>query len=72
MDFRTTPYEVRTVVAKVGNRSFTLAAEVRDPATETVYARAGTVVVGQEPLTTSARAKLAALEDPRLVESRSR
>ncbi len=32
IDFRTSPYEVGTAVAAIGNRSFTLAAEIRDPA----------------------------------------
>ena len=31
MDFRNEPYEVGTVVAHLGNRSVTLAAEIRDP-----------------------------------------
>ena len=33
MDFRTEPYEVGTVVYEIGNRSFKLAAELRDPGT---------------------------------------
>ena len=31
LDFRTEPYEVGTLVTAIGNRSFTLAVEVRDP-----------------------------------------
>ena len=50
IDFRTNPYEVGTAVAAIGNRSFTLAAEIRDPAAGTVYATARTVVVGESPL----------------------
>ena len=34
IDFRTEPYEVGTAVAAIGNRSFTLAAEIRDPTVE--------------------------------------
>jgi acyl-CoA thioester hydrolase len=41
---------VGTAVAAIGNRSFTLAAEIRDPAEGTVYATARTVVVGEAPL----------------------
>lgn len=44
MDFRLEPYEVETVLADIGSRSFTLAAEIRDPATHQVYASARTVV----------------------------
>jgi len=50
LDFRCEPYEVATSVVAIGNRSFTLAAEIRDPATGTVYARARTVAVGPRPL----------------------
>ncbi|SDU82635.1 acyl-CoA thioester hydrolase [Microlunatus sagamiharensis] len=50
LDFRCEPYEVATSVVAVGNRSFTLAAEIRDPATGTTYARARTVAVGPRPL----------------------
>jgi acyl-CoA thioester hydrolase len=58
LDFRTEPYEVATWVTAVGNRSFTLAAEITDPGPGTVYATAGTVVVGSVPLTTDQRAAL--------------
>lgn len=55
LDFRTEPYAVATWVTAVGSRSFTLAAEVRDPGSGTVYATAGTVVVGTRPLTPDQR-----------------
>jgi acyl-CoA thioester hydrolase len=58
IDFRLEPYEVGTVVSTLGSRSFTLAAEIRDPASRTVYAAARTVVVGQAPLTGHQRAAL--------------
>jgi acyl-CoA thioester hydrolase len=58
LDFRTDPYEVGTAVAAVGNRSFTLAAEIRDPVGEILYARARTVVVGESPLSADQRAVL--------------
>ena len=50
IDFRTEPYEVGTAVAAIGNRSFTLAAEIRDPASETLLATARTIVVGVSSL----------------------
>ena len=55
LDHRLTPYEVATWVTAVGNRSFTVAAEIRDPGSGTVYATAGTVVVGSRPLTPEQR-----------------
>ncbi len=58
IDFRTEPYEVGTAVAAIGNRSFTLAAEIRDPASSTVFATARTVVVGDSPLTDAQRSAL--------------
>jgi acyl-CoA thioester hydrolase len=58
IDFRTEPYEVGTAVVAVGGRSFTLAAEIRDPASSTVFATARTVVVGESPLTDDQRAAL--------------
>ena len=60
MDFRTEPYEVATLVTAIGTRSFTLAAEVRDPGSGTVYATAGTIVVGTFPLSPTQRDALAA------------
>lgn len=60
LDFRLEPYEVATWVTAVGNRSFTLAAEIRDPDTSVVYATAGNVVVGSSPLTDEQRALLSA------------
>jgi acyl-CoA thioester hydrolase len=58
IDFRTEPYEVGTAVVAVGGRSFTLAADIRDPASSTVFATARTVVVGESPLTDDQRAAL--------------
>jgi acyl-CoA thioester hydrolase len=58
LDFRTDPYEVRTALAAIGKRSFTLAAEIRDPAEGTVYATARTVVVGESPLSADQRSVL--------------
>jgi acyl-CoA thioester hydrolase len=58
IDFRTEPYEVGTAVATIGNRSFTLAAEIRDQASRIVFARARTVVVGESPLTADQRVTL--------------
>ena len=58
IDFRIEPYEVATAVAAIGNRSFTLAAEIRDPASEKVYATARTVVVGESPLNADQRLAL--------------
>jgi acyl-CoA thioester hydrolase len=58
LDFRIDPYEVGTVVAAVGNRSFTLAAEIRDPTVATVFATARTVVVGESPLSSDQRSVL--------------
>ncbi len=58
LDFRIDPYEVSTAVAAIGNRSFTLAAEIRDPVEGTVYATAQTVVVGESPLSAEQRSVL--------------
>lgn len=58
LDFRLEPYEVATVVTKIGNRSFRLAVEIRDPVDGTSYASARTVVVGAAPLTEARRAAL--------------
>ena len=58
IDFRTEPYEVGTAVAAIGTRSFTLAAEIRDPASKTLYATARTVVVGDSPLSADQRSAL--------------
>jgi acyl-CoA thioester hydrolase len=55
LDFRREPYEVGTVVAAVGRRSITLAAEIRAPESGTAYATARTVVVGTQPLTDAQR-----------------
>jgi acyl-CoA thioester hydrolase len=60
VDFRLEPYDVRTSVAAVGRRSFTLAVEIVDPNSDTMFATARTVVVGQQPLTESARHRLRA------------
>jgi len=59
LDHRSEPYEVATSVVAVGNRSFTLTAEVRDPGTGTVYARARSVAVGPRQLDATERAALA-------------
>jgi acyl-CoA thioester hydrolase len=59
LDFRSEPYEVATSVVALGTRSFTLAAEVRDPGTGTVYAKARTVAVGPRPLDDAERQALA-------------
>jgi acyl-CoA thioester hydrolase len=58
IDFRIEPYEVATAVSAIGNRSFTLAAEIRDPTSSTVYATARTVVVGISPLSVDQRLAL--------------
>jgi len=58
MDFATTPYEVASVVAAIGNRSYRLAVEIRDASSGIVYATARTVVVGVAPLTDAARTAL--------------
>jgi acyl-CoA thioester hydrolase len=58
IDFRTEPYEVATAVVALGNRSFTLAAEIRDPAAAMIFATARTVVVGDSPLTADQRSTL--------------
>lgn len=59
LDFRSEPYEVATSVVAVGTRSFTLAAEIRDPQSGTVYARARTIAVGPRPLDERERRALA-------------
>lgn len=66
LDFALEPYEVASSVVALGRRSFTLAAELRDPRSGTVHARAGTVAVGREPLSGRERAALSrwALPDP--------
>jgi acyl-CoA thioester hydrolase len=58
IDFRTEPYEVGTAVAAIGNRSFTLTAELRDPISETLFATARTVVVGESALSADQRLAL--------------
>jgi acyl-CoA thioester hydrolase len=59
LDFRVEPYEVVTVVTATGTRSVTLAAEIRDPLTGSVFAAARTVIVGPRPLEEGQRAALA-------------
>jgi acyl-CoA thioester hydrolase len=59
LDFRLANYEVATGVVATGNRSITLSVEVRDPAAQTVYATARTVLVSPAPLTDRRRARLA-------------
>jgi acyl-CoA thioester hydrolase len=58
IDFKTEPYEVGTAVATIGNRSFTLAAEIRDPASEMLFATARTIVVGVSSLSADQRLAL--------------
>jgi len=58
IDFRVEPYEVGTAVSAIGNRSFTLAAEIRDPTSSTIYATARTVVVGVSSLSADQRLAL--------------
>ena len=65
IDFRTAPYEVATVVSELGNRSFTLAAEIRDPQDGTTYASGRTVIVRPKPLTDEQRFALSAFATPR-------
>ena len=64
LDFRLEPYEVATWVTAVGTRSFTLGAEIRDPGSGTVYATAGTVVVGSLPLSPEQREALSRWQTP--------
>jgi len=58
IDFRIEPYEVGTAVSAIGNRSFTLSAEITDPISSTIYATARTIVVGVSPLTANQRSAL--------------
>jgi acyl-CoA thioester hydrolase len=58
IDFRIDPYEVGTAVSAIGNRSFTLVAEISDPTSGTVFATARTVVVGLSSLTADQRSSL--------------
>jgi acyl-CoA thioester hydrolase len=58
IDFRVEPYEVGTAIAMIGNRSFTVTAEISDPISSTVYATARTVVVGVSALTADQRSAL--------------
>jgi acyl-CoA thioester hydrolase len=59
IDFRVEPYEVCTAVSDVGNRSFKLAAEIRDPASGTVFATARTILVGSSPMSERVKEALA-------------
>ncbi len=58
--FRLPAYEVATMISAIGTRSFTVAAEIREPDGSTVYATARTVVVSQRPLTEDQRAAITA------------
>jgi len=58
IDFRIEPYEVGTAISMIGNRSFTVTAEISDPISSTVYATARTIVVGVSPLTADQRSAL--------------
>jgi acyl-CoA thioester hydrolase len=64
LDFRREPYEVVTAVTDIGNRSFRLAAEIRDPTSGSTYATSRSIVVGSAPLSESARAALASWAVP--------
>jgi acyl-CoA thioester hydrolase len=66
IDFRIEPYEVGTAVSAIGNRSFTLTAEISDAGSSTVYATARTVVVGVTPLTVDQRSALSKWSTPGL------
>lgn len=58
LDFRREPYEVRTVITAIGNRSITLAAELRDPLSELVFATGRSVIVAASALDAEHRAAL--------------
>jgi acyl-CoA thioester hydrolase len=58
IDFSIDPYEVGTAVSAIGNRSFTLTAEISDATSGKLYATARTVVVGVSPLTADQRSSL--------------
>jgi acyl-CoA thioester hydrolase len=60
MDFRTEPYEVRTAFSRIGNQSLTVAAEIRDPPSQTPYAAARTILVRQAPFAPAERSALSA------------
>ena len=59
IDFRPEPYEVRTVITRIGTRSITLGAEIRDPDRGTVFASGRTVIVTGRPMDAKQRAALA-------------
>ncbi len=59
IDFRPEPYEVRTLITKIGNRSVTLGAEIRDPQDHRVFAAARTVIVTAQPMDDERRSALA-------------
>ena len=59
IDFRPEPYEVRTVITAIGNRSVTLGAEIRDPRDHRVFAVARTVIVTGRGMDDEHRAALA-------------
>ena len=59
LDFRPSPYEVRTAIGAVGNRSVTFGAEILDPADGTVFASARSVMVSATVFTDAQRAALA-------------
>ena len=59
LDFRPSPYEVRTVISAVGNRSVTFGAEILDPTDGTVFAAARSVMVSSTVFTDAQRAALA-------------
>ena len=55
IEFRRSPYEVRTAVTAIGTSSCRMVAEIRDPDTGRRFARAGTVLVGVDPHTGRSR-----------------
>jgi acyl-CoA thioester hydrolase len=64
LDFRPAPYEVRTVISAVGNRSITFGAEITDPDDGRVFASARSVMVSATPFPDEHRAALAAFRAP--------
>ncbi len=58
LDFRPAPYEVRTVIIAIGNRSVTVGAEILDPDDGSVFATARSVIVSGTPLDEQQRAAL--------------
>jgi acyl-CoA thioester hydrolase len=59
IDFRPDPYQVRTMITTIGNRSVGLAARIIDPDVGTVFATARSVIVAGRPLDERHRSALA-------------